>query len=164
MRAEIALAVTAALFGVLWLWSPSGLYLWLKAFHVIAVIAWMAGMLYLPRLFVYHCEAEVGSKQSETFKVMERRLLTAIINHPMVPAWVLGLWLAFDGGFLKAGWLHGKLLLVLILSGLHGFLTRCVRDFATDRNTRSQRFYRIVNEIPTVLMVGIVILVIVKPF
>ena len=97
------------LFGLLWLWNPSGLYLWLKAFHVIAVIAWMAGMLYLPRLFVYHCEAEAGSKQSETFKVMERRLLRAIINPAMVATWVLGLWLAFDGGFLKAGWLHGKL-------------------------------------------------------
>ena len=125
MRAEIAIAVTLALFGLLWLWNPSGLYLWLKAFHVIAVIAWMAGMLYLPRLFVYHCEAEAGSRQSETFKVMERRLLRAIINPAMVATWVLGLWLAWDGGFLKAGWLHGKLVLVLILSGIHGLLTRC---------------------------------------
>jgi putative membrane protein len=164
LRAEIAIAVTLALLGVLWLWQPSGLYLWLKAFHVIAVIAWMAGMLYLPRLFVYHCEAEPGSRQSETFKVMERRLLRAIINPAMIATWVLGLWLAFDGGFLKAGWLHGKLVLVLILSGLHGFLTRAVRDFAEDRNVRSQRFYRIINEVPALLMVGIVILVIVKPF
>jgi putative membrane protein len=164
LRAEIAIAVTLALFGLLLLWNPSGLYLWLKAFHVIAVIAWMAGMLYLPRLFVYHCEAEAGSRQSETFKVMERRLLHAIINPAMIATWVLGLWLAFDGGFLKAGWLHGKLLLVLILSGIHGFFTRAVRDFAADRNARSQRFYRIINEIPTVLMIGIVILVIVKPF
>ena len=164
LRAEIAIAVTLVLFGLLWLWNPSGLYLWLKAFHVIAAIAWMAGMLYLPRLFVYHCEAEAGSRQSETFKVMERRLLHAIINPAMIATWVLGLWLAFDGGFLKAGWLHGKLLLVLILSGIHGFLTRVVRDFAADRNVRSQKFYRIINEIPAVLMVGIVILVIVKPF
>ena len=164
LRAEIAIAVTLALFGLLLLWNPSGLYLWLKAFHVIAVIAWMAGMLYLPRLFVYHCEAEAGSRQSETFKVMERRLLRAIINPAMVVTWVLGLWLAFEGGFIKAGWLHGKLLLVLILSGIHGFFTRAVRDFAADRNARSQRFYRIINEIPTVLMIGIVILVIVKPF
>jgi putative membrane protein len=124
----------------------------------------MAGMLYLPRLFVYHCEAEAGSRQSETFKVMERRLLRAIINPAMVVTWVLGLWLAFEGGFIKAGWLHGKLLLVLILSGIHGFLSRAVRDFAADRNVRSQKFYRIINEIPAVLMVGIVILVIVKPF
>jgi putative membrane protein len=164
LRAEMAIGVTAALFGVLWLWSPSGMYLWLKAFHVIAVIAWMAGMLYLPRLFVYHCEAEAGSKQSETFKVMERRLLRAIINPAMIATWVLGLWLAFDGGFLKSGWLHGKLVLVLILSGLHGFLTRCVSDFAADRNVHSQKFYRVINEVPAVLMIGIVILVIVKPF
>jgi protoporphyrinogen IX oxidase len=164
LRAEIAIAVTLVLFGLLWLWNPSGLYLWLKAFHVIAAIAWMAGMLYLPRLFVYHCEAEAGSRQSETFKVMERRLLRAIINPAMVVTWVLGLWLAFEGGFIKAGWLHGKLLLVLILSGIHGFLSRAVRDFAADRNVRSQKFYRIINEIPAVLMVGIVILVIVKPF
>ena len=163
-RAEIALGITAALVGVLLLWNPSGLYLWLKAFHVIAVIAWMAGMLYLPRLFVYHCEAEPKSKQSETFKVMERRLLRAIINPAMVATWVLGLWLAWEGGFLRSGWLHGKLLLVLILSGIHGLLTRCVREFAEDRNVHSQKFYRIVNEVPAVLMIGIVIIVVVKPF
>ena len=164
LAAEIALGVAAALLGVLLLWNPAGLYLWLKAFHIIAVIAWMAGMLYLPRLFVYHCEAEIGSKQSETFKVMERRLLRAIINPAMVATWVLGLWLAWEGGFFKSGWLHGKLLLVLILSGMHGLLSRCVREFAEDRNIHSQKFYRIVNEIPTVLMIGIVILVVVKPF
>jgi putative membrane protein len=164
LRAVLAIIVTAVLFGVLLLWSPTGMYLWLKAFHVIAVIAWMAGMLYLPRLFVYHCEAEAGSRQSETFKVMERRLLRAIINPAMIATWVLGLWLAWEGGFLKSGWLHGKLVLVLILSGLHGFLTRCVREFAADRNAHSQKFYRVLNEVPAVLMVGIVILVIVKPF
>jgi putative membrane protein len=162
--AEIALGIAAALLGVLLLWNPGWLYLWLKAFHVIAVIAWMAGMLYLPRLFVYHCEAEPGSKQSETFKVMERRLLRAIINPAMVATWVLGLWLAWEGGFFKSGWLHGKLLLVLILSGMHGLFSRCVREFAEDRNVHSQKFYRIVNEVPAVLMIGIVILVVVKPF
>ena len=164
LRAGIALAITLALFVGLLLWNPSTLALWLKAFHVIAVIAWMAGMLYLPRLFVYHCEAEIGSKQSETFKLMERRLLRAIINPAMIATWVLGLWLAYDQGYFRSGWLHGKLLLVLILSGVHGFLSRAVREFAEDRNVRSQRFYRIINEIPTVLMIGIVILVIVKPF
>jgi protoporphyrinogen IX oxidase len=164
LRGGIATALTAVLFGALLLWSPSGMYLWLKAFHVIAVIAWMAGMLYLPRLFVYHCEAEVGSRQSETFKVMERRLLRAIINPAMIATWVLGLWLAWEGGFFKSGWLHGKVLLVLILSGLHGLLTRCVGEFAADSNVHSQKFYRILNEVPAVLMVGIVILVIVKPF
>src|SRR5215211_4290105 len=137
------------------------MYEWIKALHVIAVIAWMAGMLYLPRLFVYHCEAEAGSQQSETFKVMERRLLRAIINPAMVATWVLGLWLALEGGFLKSGWLHAKFVLVLILSAIHGVFTHFVRDFAEDRNAHSQKFYRILNEVPTVLMVGIVILVVI---
>src|ERR1700752_4172992 len=102
------------------------MYEWLKAFHVIAIIAWMAGMLYLPRLFVYHCEAEPGSKQSETFKVMERRLLTVIINPAMVVTWVRGLWLAYDGGWFVNHWLHVKLALVVLMSGLHGLFVRCV--------------------------------------
>ena len=142
----------------------SSLYLWLKAAHVIAIIAWMAGMLYLPRLFVYHCDAEPGSRQSETFKVMERRLLKLIINPAMIVTWVLGLWLATDGGFWTSGWLHAKLLLVVALAALHGMFSGMVRDFAADRNVRSARYYRILNEAPTVLMIGIVILVIVKPF
>jgi putative membrane protein len=140
------------------------MYEWIKALHVIAVIAWMAGMLYLPRLFVYHCEAQIGSKQSETFKVMERRLLKAIINPAMAVTWLAGLYLAWAGHWFLAGWLHGKLLLVIAMSGLHGFLARCGKDFAADRNLRSQKFYRVINEVPTVLMVGIVILVVVKPF
>src|SRR4249919_1581004 len=116
LSAAIALAITAALLVVLVLWHPTTLYLWLKALHIIAVIAWMAGMLYLPRLFVYHCEAEPGSRQSETFKVMERRLLKAIINPAMIVAWVLGLWLAWSGSWLSAPWLHAKVVLVLVLS------------------------------------------------
>ena len=140
------------------------LYDWLKAAHVLAIIAWMAGMLYLPRLFVYHCEAPQGSPQSETFKVMERRLLKAIMNPAMILAWVLGLHLAFTGGWLASGWLHAKLALVLLMSGAHGMLARTVKAFAADRNTRPARFYRILNEVPTLLMIGIVILVIVKPF
>ena len=140
------------------------LYPWLKALHVIAVIAWMAGMLYLPRLFVYHCEAAPGSRQSETFKVMERRLLKAIINPAMVVSWVLGLWLAWSGGWYASGWLQVKVLLVLLMFGLHGFLVRCVREFAADQNRRSAKFYRFVNEVPTILMIGIVILAVVKPF
>jgi putative membrane protein len=139
-------------------------YEWIKAAHVIAVIAWMAGMLYLPRLMVYHAEAQTGSIQSETFKVMERRLLKGIINPAMIVTWVLGLYLAWSVFAFKGGWLHGKLLLVFVLSGIHGYLAGRVRDFANDRNTRSPRFYRILNEVPAVLMVGIVILVIVKPF
>ena len=140
------------------------LYLWLKAFHVISVIAWMAGMLYLPRLFVYHCEADAGSKQSETFKVMERRLLKAIINPAMIVTWLAGLYLAWAGHWLSAGWFHGKLLLVVVMSGIHGLFSRWVKDFANDRNRHDQKFYRIINEVPTLIMIGIVVLVIVKPF
>ena len=140
------------------------MYEWLKAFHVIAVIAWMAGMLYLPRLFVYHCEADPGSRQSETFKAMERRLLKAIINPAMIATWVLGLWLAWSGGWLGAPWFHVKLALVLAMSAVHGLLARYVKDFAADRNRRTQKFYRIINEVPTVLMILIVIVVTVKRF
>ena len=140
------------------------MYEWIKALHVIAVISWMAGMLYLPRLFVYHCEAEVGSKQSETFKVMERRLLKAIINPAMTVTWLAGLYLVWAGHWYVAVWFHLKFLLVLIMSGVHGFFVGCVRDFAADKNRRSQKFYRIINEVPTVLMIFIVTLVIVKPF
>jgi putative membrane protein len=140
------------------------MYEWLKAFHIIAVIAWMAGMLYLPRLFVYHCDAEPGSKQSETFKLMERRLLKAIINPAMVTTWVLGLWLAWQGAWWKAPWLHLKLLLVLGLSAAHGFFAKWVKDFAADQNRLSPGFYRIINEVPTVLMIGIVLLAVLKPF
>ncbi len=145
------------------------MYPWIKAFHIIAVIAWMAGMLYLPRLFVYHCAAEKGSVQSETFKVMERRLLRAIINPAMAATWLLGLWLAWNGpdsryGWFASGWLGAKLLLVIGLTVLHGFLARWRKDFAADANRHSQKFYRIINEIPTVLMIGIVILAVVKPF
>lgn len=140
------------------------MYEWLKALHIIAVIAWMAGMLYLPRLFVYHCEADPGSRQSETFKVMERRLLKAIINPAMVAAWALGLWLAWSGGWFAAPWFHAKLVLALAMSGVHGMFVRYVRDFAADRNRHTQKFYRIINEIPTTLMILIVLLVVVKPF
>jgi protoporphyrinogen IX oxidase len=142
----------------------TSLYLWLKTAHVIAIIAWMAGMLYLPRLFVYHSQVPSDSPQSATFKVMERRLLKAIINPAMVAAWVLGLWLAWDAGLFRQGWLHAKLVLVLAMSGLHGHFSAAVRAFAEDRNTRSARYWRIMNEAPTLLMIGIVILVIVKPF
>ena len=140
------------------------MYEWIKAFHIIAVIAWMAGMLYLPRLFVYHCGAEPGSRQSETFKVMERRLLKAIINPAMAVTWILGLWLGWSAGWFADLWLQAKIALVLVMSGVHGFFVRCVRDFAHDRNQHSQKFYRAINELPTILMIVIVILVVVKPF
>jgi putative membrane protein len=164
IRAVAGLVLTAALLAAMFLLLGPAAYDWIKALHVIAVISWMAGMLYLPRLFVYHCAAEKDSPQSETFKVMERRLLRAIINPAMVVTWVAGLWLMWQGGWLSAHWFHVKLLLVLAMSGVHGMLTRWVADFAAGTNRHSQKFYRIINEVPTALMIGIVILVVVKPF
>ncbi len=139
-------------------------YLWVKALHIIAVIAWMAGMLYLPRLFVYHCAAEPGSVQSETFKVMERRLLRAIINPAMVLAWILGLALVTDLGVWSESWMHAKLAVAIGLSTFHGYFARWRRDFDHDDNRHSARFYRYMNEIPTVFMIAIVLLVVLKPF
>lgn len=163
-RALVAIAIFAVLTALLFLVVGDGAYAWIKAIHVIAVISWMAGMLYLPRLFVYHTGAEPGSVQSETFKVMERRLLRAIINPAMVATWAAGLWLAWRGFAFQGGWLHAKIALVLVMSGLHGYLSAAVRRFAEDRNEKPARHWRIVNEIPTLLMIGIVVLVIVKPF
>ncbi|MCK9918372.1 protoporphyrinogen oxidase HemJ [Microbacteriaceae bacterium K1510] len=140
------------------------MYEWLKALHIIAVISWMAGLLYLPRLFVYHAGVAPGSAQSETFKVMERRLLKAIMGPAMGATWVLGVILAIQGQWFVAGWFHAKIVLVVIMSIMHGLFGRWAGDFAADRNQRSQKFYRIANEIPTVLMILIVILVVVKPF
>ena len=137
---------------------------WIKAFHVIAVIAWMSGMLYLPRLFVYHTETKPGSESSERFKVMERKLLRGIMNPSMIAVWILGPLLAWLTGTYLDLWLQMKVVLVIGMSGIHGFYGRCVKDFAADRNTRSARFYRIINEVPALLMVLIVILVIVQPF
>ncbi|MBQ0817025.1 MAG: protoporphyrinogen oxidase HemJ [Hyphomicrobiaceae bacterium] len=139
---------------------------YIKAFHIIAVIAWMAGLLYLPRLFVYHASSNVGSEQSETFKVMEWRLLRFITTPAMLATWIFGLILAFSPlvNWSQDGWLHAKLVLVVILTGFSGLLAKWTKDFAADRNTRSPRFYRIANEVPTVLMIIIVILVVVRPF
>ncbi len=145
------------------------MYQWILAFHIIAVIAWMAGMLYLPRLFVYHCAAERGSVQSETFKVMERRLLRGIINPAMIISIALGLrlgWLGPDShfGWFAAGWLQAKIVLVMAMAAVHGFLVRWVQAFDRDQNQHSAKFYRTINEIPAVLMVAIVLLVVLKPF
>jgi putative membrane protein len=164
IRAAVALAVLVALAAALFLFVPDNYYLWIKALHIIAVISWMAGMLYLPRLFVYHADTEIGSKQSETFKVMERRLLRAIINPAMIATWVAGLWLAWKGFGFGGGWLHAKIALVVVMSGVHGYLSASVRKFAEDRNEKPARHWRIVNEVPTLLMIAIVILVVVKPF
>jgi protoporphyrinogen IX oxidase len=138
--------------------------LWIKALHIIAVISWMGGMFYLPRLFVYHVDAAPGSAQSETFKTMERRLLRIIVNPAMAIVWLSGLWMAYAGDFFHAPWLHAKLALVLAMSALHGYFARLVKTFAADRNVRPARFYRILNELPPLLMAIIVVLVVVKPF
>ena len=163
-RAAIAIAIFLFLAALLYMVAPEDFYPWAKAIHVIAVISWMAGMLYLPRLFVYHAETERGSQQSETFKVMERRLLRGIINPAMVISWAFGLWLAWKGFGFQGGWLHTKLAAVVALSAVHGYLSAAVRKFAEDRNEKPARHWRIVNEIPTLLMIIIVVLVIVKPF
>jgi putative membrane protein len=140
-------------------------YLWIKALHIISIIAWMAGMLYLPRLYVYHCDAEPGSKQSETFKVMERRLLRAIVNPAMIAVFVFGGLLLSTPGLIdwSQWWIWAKLGLVVVMTWVHGLFARWRRDFAADRNTRPARFYRIWNEVPTVLLIAIVILAVVKP-
>jgi protoporphyrinogen IX oxidase len=172
-RAFLSVAIVIALsfglvgvFGGARLDSSAGseIYQWMKAFHIVAVIAWMAGMLYLPRLFVYHCAAEVGSRQSETFKVMERRLLRGIINPSMVVTWTLGITMAYEGNWTTSPWFVVKLLLVVFMSGIHGMLVRWTADFAADRNRYSPVFFRIINEVPALLMVGIVLLVVIKPF
>jgi protoporphyrinogen IX oxidase len=139
-------------------------YLWLKALHVMAIIAWMAGLLYLPRLFVYHASVPAGSDQARTFEIMESRLLRIIMNPAMIIVWITGLTLAISGGWFKSGWLHGKLLLVISLSAAHMYFARQRRLLAEGRAEKSAGFYRALNEAPTLLMIGIVILVIVKPF
>ena len=141
------------------------LYDWIKAIHVISIIAWMAGLLYLPRLFVYHCDVAAGSEASETFKVMERRLLRAIMNPAMIAAWIFGIaLLVLNPGWFEMGWIHAKLAFVVGLTGVHMMMARWRRAFAEDRNQRPQRFFRIMNEVPTLLMIGVVIFVVVKPF
>jgi len=142
----------------------TAMYLWLKALHIIAVIAWMAGMLYLPRLFVYHATSKAGSALSETFKVMERRLLTFIMLPAMIVTWIVGIVLLLQGQWLSASWLHVKLLAVVAMTILHGLFAHWVNEFRFNRNRHSQKFYRIVNEIPTVLLIVIVVLATVKPF
>ncbi len=140
------------------------MYEWAKTLHIISIITWMAALFYLPRLMVYHVGSEPGSVQSETFKVMERRLLKAIMTPSMIAAWVFGLWVMWEISAWQQGWFHAKLMLVVLMSAFHGFCAVWVKELARDERKRSDRFYRFVNEIPTVLMVLIVILVVVKPF
>ncbi len=141
-----------------------GAYLWVKALHVISVIAWMAAMLYLPRLYIYHCDAEPGSAQSETFKVMERRLMKAILNPAMLASWLFGLLLVAHLGAWSEGWFHGKLAALIGMQAIHIGYARWRKDFAADENRHSTLFYRVMNEIPTVLLIVIVIVAVVKPF
>lgn len=138
--------------------------LWLKAVHILAFISWMAGMLYLPRLFVYHAGSAQGSVQAKTFEVMERRLMRAIMLPAMLVTFATGIALAVHGGFLSAGWLHAKFALVIALGAFHGYFAKLRREFAEERNRHGAGFYRAINEVPTVLMTGIVLLVIFKPF
>ena len=164
LRTLAGLGALAILGAILAFAVPVEFYLWIKAMHVLAVISWMAGMLYLPRLFVYHSQSSIGSEQSETFKMMERRLLRAIINPAMIVTWASGLWLAWRVFDFSGGWLHAKIGAVVVMSAVHGYLSAATRKFAEDRGNRSTRHWRMVNEIPTLLMIAIVILVVVKPF
>ncbi|MFD2053855.1 protoporphyrinogen oxidase HemJ [Mesorhizobium calcicola] len=164
MRMISGIGALIVLTALLYFVAPDSFYPWAKAIHVLAVISWMAGMLYLPRLLVYHADAEKGSVQSETFKVMERRLLRGIVNPAMIVTWVFGLWLAWKGFGFEGGWLHAKIGAVLLLSAVHGYLAGAVRKFAEDRNEKPAKHWRMVNEIPTLLMIAIVVLVVVKPF
>ena len=139
------------------------MYLWLKALHIIAVISWMAGLLYLPRLFVYHTAAEPGSQQAKTFEVMEHRLLAFIMTPAMSVTWLVGIVMVFYGQWFTAGWFHAKIVLVVAMTIMHGLLGHWAAEFKHGRNHHSQKFYRIINEIPTVLMILIVVLTVMKP-
>lgn len=140
------------------------MYEWIKVLHIVAVISWMVGLLYLPRLMVYHNQSDVGSELSQTFKVMERRLLKFIMTPAMIVAWLAGLHLAVSGNLYMDGWFMTKVFLVVILSAMHGINAKWVKEFDKDLRHRTTKFYRIANEIPTLLMILVVILVIIKPF
>jgi putative membrane protein len=142
----------------------SNAYLWIKVLHILAVISWMAGMLYLPRLFVYHAEAPRDSPQARTFAIMERRLMRAIMLPALLVTWATGLTLAVHAGFLHEGWFHAKFVLVTGLSALHGYFAKVRKDLAEETNRHGSRFFRVVNEVPAILMTGIVILIVLKPF
>jgi protoporphyrinogen IX oxidase len=163
-RALIATIIFVVLAAVVFIINPADLYLWMKAVHVIAVMSWMAGMLYLPRLFINHIEAERGSQMDETFKGMERRLMRIIMNPAMIIAWALGLWLGWTGGFFVEPWFWVKCCGVIAMSAAHGWFAGSIRKFAEGRNTMTARQWRMANEVPTLLMILIVIMVVVKPF
>ena len=163
VAAAIVIGVVMCLLGVAIFVLGDQAYLWVKAIHLVAVISWMVGLLYLPRLFVYHCDAKVGSELSETFKVMERRLVTIIATPALIVTWLLGLWMAWQGQHYFQIWFLAKFVLVFGLSGLHGYFTKAMKDFAADKRTRSARHWRMMNEIPALILLLITVLVIVKP-
>ncbi len=164
LRAGIALAAFVILIGAVFAIAPENLYLWIKALHVISIIAWMAGLLYLPRLFIYHLDTALGSQASELFKIMEKRLYRIIMNPAMMISWALGLYIAWSGFGFWGGWLHGKILAVVLLTATHIYLGQAIRKFGADQRPLTAKSWRLINEIPTALMIVIVILVIVKPF
>ncbi|GEO86596.1 MULTISPECIES: protoporphyrinogen oxidase HemJ [Alphaproteobacteria] len=163
-KAAIALVFFGAIALAIAVFGEDAAYSWIKALHVIAIISWMAGMLYMPRLFIYHSDCEPDSDQARTFSVMEVRLMKVIMNPAMIVSWVLGLYLAWTVFGFQGGWLHLKLLAVLGLSGVHGFFARSVKAFGRGQYVRDARFWRLMNEVPTLLMIVIVVLVVVKPF
>jgi protoporphyrinogen IX oxidase len=163
-RALMGLLGLAAIVALLYVIDNERFYLWMTVAHVLAIISWMAGLLYLPRLFINHIDAPIGSATSETFKGMEHRLLKIIMNPAMILSWVFGLYLGYTGGHFSEGWFHAKLLAVVLMTASHMYLAKSVRLFAADANIKTQKHWRIVNEVPTVLMIVIVVLVIVKPF
>lgn len=168
MRAAKKAATALFFFGIvvvgIMLAGPDRAYPWIKALHIIAIISWMAGMLYLPRLFIYHSDCDPSSQQAQTFAVMEARLMKVIMNPAMVVSWVLGLYLAWQVHAFQGGWLHAKIAAVVALSGVHGYFSKAVKSFGRGQYVRTPRHWRIMNEVPTLLMIAIVILVVVKPF
>jgi protoporphyrinogen IX oxidase len=164
LRAGIALAIFCLVGAALYAADENNRYLWIKALHVIAVISWMAGLLYMPRLFIYHLDHAVGSEASKTFQVMEHRLLVVIMTPAMILSWIFGLWMAIEIYGFQGGWLHLKLVAVLALTGSHVYMAKAVRAFGRDQRIGTARFWRLMNEVPTLLMIVIVILVILKPF
>lgn len=163
-KAYASIAVVVVMAVAAWWFDPDWLYGWLKVLHVVAVISWMVGLFYLPRLFVYHADAEHGGEPAATFVVMEERLVKVIMNPAMMVSWVVGLWLAWSGFGFMGAWLWIKIAAVVGLTVFHVFLSRSARNFVAGENTMTARQWRMANEIPTVLMILVVIMVIIKPF
>ncbi|WP_420407728.1 protoporphyrinogen oxidase HemJ [Hoeflea sp.] len=164
LKAYLTIAIVVVLAGLAWWLQPSWLYGWLKVLHVVAVISWMVGLFYLPRLFVYHADAESGGEPARTFIIMEQRLIKVIMNPAMMVSWVVGLWLAWDGFGFAGVWLWVKIAAVAGLTVFHVFLSRAARRFSLGENRMTARQWRMANEIPTVLMILAIIMVIIKPF